>query len=662
MCSPEIQRAIRKGLRPLAVEAPLRLSQWAAAHFYLSAESSYQEKRWTAYPYQPAIMDCIGHDEIEEVIWQKPARVGYTKIILAAHGYFAHHKKRNQCIWQPTDEDADDYVKTEVDTMLRDVDAMREVFAGAAKDKSNTLRQKKFLGSLLHIRGGKAAKNYRRLSVDVGFIDEADGFDTDIEKEGSPVKLAAKRLEGATFPKLVVGSTPKIKGFSLVESQEQQCEARFQFYIPCPHCGVEHTLRWGGKDVPFGFKWTNSDPSAVRHLCEACGSLYSQAEYLSVWERGRWKTDDGVWIDPECVFRDADGNQVPVPRSVGFRLWTGYSPQASWAQIVRDFLSATAKAQAGDKSELKTFINTTLGETYEEEVEKTDDKWLKQRAESYPLRRVPRGGLVLVAGADVQGDRFEVTTWAFGRGEEMWCVDYAVIYANPADQREWAKLDDYLQGEFQHESGARLKIEAAAVDTGGHYTHQAYVFCRERKGRHIYAIKGDTKEASPVKGRSSLVDVNHQGKTIKKGVRLWLVGTDTAKDLLAGRLSVETPGPGYVHFSRELPDEFYLQLTAEARTTRNGRSVWLKLRQRNEVLDCTVYALFAAHARELHRFTDKMWERLEQAVQPVTPDMFTLPVANVEPPAEPLREVMQARRAARTAPRRRTGFVHQYTG
>lgn len=37
-------------------------------------------------------------------------------------------------------------------------------------------------------------------------------FDHDIEKEGSPLVLGDKRIEGSTFPKSIRGSTPKIRG------------------------------------------------------------------------------------------------------------------------------------------------------------------------------------------------------------------------------------------------------------------------------------------------------------------------------------------------------------------------------------------------------------------------------------------------------------------
>ena len=641
----EINAALRRGLRPLEAPMPMRLSQWMAEHFYLSEESSYEQGRWEAFPYQVAIADCIGHDEISHVTWRKSARTGYTKIFLAALGYFAEHKRRNQVVFQPTDGDRDDFVGTELEPMLRDVRVMRRIFPKFnRKSKSNTLKRKQFLGCQLHLRGGNSAGNYRRLTVDCVYYDETDGFARDVDKEGDPFFLGDKRIEGATFPKSVAGSTPKLKGFSLIEDREQQADARFQYFIRCPHCDEEHTLDWGGKEAPHGLKWVDNDPETVVHVCPHCGVRITQAEYLAAW-KGRWKAIDGaragLWIDEsdpmQLRFRNAADEEVQPPKHVAFFCWTAYSPQATWVGIVRDWLAAAKKAEAGELSAVKTFVNTTRGETYEEEVEKTDASQLALRGKhGHQLRIVPRGAVKLAIGVDVQGDRWELVVWGFGRGEEMWVVDDLVIYGNPADQREWdLKLDPAIKATYRHVCGVEMSADAVAIDTGGHFTHQCYVFVRNRPNQNLYAVRGETRMGRPIKSASVLVDVNERGKTIRKGVRLWHVGTDTAKDLLYGRLQVNQPGPGYVHFARELTAEFYDQLTAESRmlvkTGRGEEHRWLKpAGKRNEKLDCTVYALFCAQMLGLHALSDKLWARLEAGLEP---DLFAAPMAIESAPA-----------------------------
>lgn len=618
--------AVIAGLQPLRAEKPMTLSQWAEQHFRLSAESSQQRGAWEPFPFQPGWMDAFSNDDIEEVTVRKAKRVGYTKTLVAFIAYNAAHRRRNQAIWQPTDDDRDSFVKAEVDPMLRDVAAMRPVLLGGKED---TLKLKQFLGSVLHTLGGKAARAYRRITVPVAMLDEASAFDLIVEKSIDPVEGARGRLEGAAHPKLIVGSTPRNKGADHIENREQHAGARLDYHITCPHCQAEHPLLWGGKDVAHGIKWDHGDPATVRHVCPHCRGAISQAQYLELYHHGVWVSECGGYrYGQDRRWSGPDGADVKPPRHVAFRIWTAYSPQRAWSDVVREFIEAHAAAKAGNNGPMIIFKNETLGELWEDTFEQADQHALQRRAEAYRLRTVPYGGLVLVAGIDTQDDRWEVAVWAIGRGEEMWAVDYAVIPGNPADEREWeAKLDPFLDGLYQHASGRPLRIEAAAVDTGGHFTHQAYNYCRLRERRRVYAIKGDAQPGKPVKGKASVQDVNWRGKVLKRGVRLWHVGTDTAKDLLYGRLMVTQPGPGYVHFSSDLPASWYDGLTAESRvpqrTARGLEYRWVNAkRRRNEPLDCTVYAIFCTHALGLHTRTEREWDRLEQAVQPATGDLW----------------------------------------
>jgi phage terminase large subunit GpA-like protein len=645
---PELRRSVlakmQAGMTPMKTAPPMSLSRWAAEHFVLSAESSHQQGRWEAYPFQRGWMDAFSNDDIEEVTVRKAKRVGYTKTLLAFIAYNAAHRRRKQALWQPTDDDRDSFVKSEIDPMLRDVAAMKPVILGGKED---TLKLKQFLGSVLHTLGGKAARAYRRITVAVSMLDEASAFDLVVEKSIDPIEGARGRLEGAPFPKLIAGSTPRIKGIDHIETRENNADALMRYVVACPHCQAEHPLVWGGAKVAHGFKWDGADKATVRHVCPHCHGEMTQGDYLRIWGEGCWVSGCGAWrYGQDGQWRNLHGEPTRPPRHVAFHIWTAYSPQRAWPDIVREFLEATAKSKAGENGPLITFINETLGELWEETFERADEHALLRRAEDYRRFTVPFGGLVLVTGIDVQDDRFEAVTWAIGRGEEMWAVDYSVIYGNPADEREWEeKLDPYLATVFQHASGQGLRIEAAAIDTGGHFTHQAYNYCRTRERRRVFAVRGDSQPTKQVKGKATVQDVNWRGKVLKRGVRLWYVGTDTAKDLIYGRLLVTHPGAGYVHFTKDLPPEFYHQLTAESRVPqRTNRGIeyrWVNTkRARNEVLDCTVYALFCTHALNLHLRTDREWKRLEEAVQPANADLFATPppiqASSPAPPAAPM--------------------------
>lgn len=648
--------AIVRGMAPMRAEPPLSLSAWSESNFYLSAENSHAQGRWEAYPFQRGWMDAFSNDAIAEVTVRKSKRVGYTKTLLAFIAYNAAHRRRKQALWQPTDDDRDSFVKTEIDPMLRDVAAMRPVLLSGKED---TLKLKQFAGSVLHTLGGKAARAFRRITVAVAMLDEASAFDLVVEKSIDPIEGARGRLEGAAFPKLIAGSTPRVKGIDHIETREANADARMRYHIACRHCGVEHPLMWGGKDVRYGIKGggLGGDMGPVRHVCPHCHESISQGEYLRVWGEGAWVSDCGGFrYGQDATWRRADGEPCKPPRHVAFHVWAAYSPQREWADIVREFLEANTKAKEGQNGPLITFLNETLGELWEEKFERADEHALQRRAEDYQRFTVPLGGLVLVTGIDTQDDRWEAVTWAVGRGEEMWCVDYSVIYGNPADEREWEeKLDPYLATEFRHASGQLLRIDAAGIDTGGHFTHQAYNYCRTRERRRIFALKGDNQPGKMVKGKATMQDVNWRGKVLKRGVRLWFVGTDTAKDLIYGRLQVTQPGPGYVHFTKELPATFYTGLTAESRvpfkTHRGYEYRWVNPKgARNEPLDCTVYAIWCTHQMALHLRTEREWDRIEQAVQPRVADLFAQtavaagPASVPPPPAKrPIRGRMTSR-------------------
>ena len=105
--SLDVEDVWRKGIAEFGQPDPISYPAWAEKHFYLSRESSYGESRWKAWPFQLAIMACMANDDIEEVDVEKSARVGYTKMFLGLICYNAHHRRRNQAVWQPTDDDRD---------------------------------------------------------------------------------------------------------------------------------------------------------------------------------------------------------------------------------------------------------------------------------------------------------------------------------------------------------------------------------------------------------------------------------------------------------------------------------------------------------------------------------------------------------------------------
>ena len=581
--------AVGIGLIGMSRPLPLTAVEWADENFYLSAESSYIEGRWETLPVQVAILNAMGNDEIPVVNLVKSARVGYSQMIKAATGYMLEHKKRNQIIFQPTDASAASFMKSHIEAMIRDVPVVKKLAPWAGKKhRDNTQDAKRFSNSKqLWCLGGTAAKNYREKSPDTVFYDELAAFPHDVEKEGSPTFLGDKRVEGSVFPKSVRGSTPKIAGECQIDRAASESDVRLRYHVPCPLCGEAQYLKWGGREAEFGLKWdADTGPESVQYLCEQCAGFAGYADWMGQMINGWWVcTETGIRTRDGMEWFDETRQPIDPPENVTFYIWTAYSPFTTWERIVKDFLKAK-----NDPGKLKTFVNTTLGETWQEGGEKVEPGTLYARREYYAAK-VPAGGLVLTCAVDTQDDRLEAEVQAWGQGDENWRVDFQIFHGDPAKPVIWKELDIYLQETFEHEYGYKMKIAAAFVDSGGHFTTEVYKFCKGKGGRRIFAIKGRGGIGYPIIGRPSRAN--------KEKVKLFTVGVDTAKELVHARLKVLEPGPAYCHFpvNHMFDEEYFNQLTAEERRTRYVKGFpvkeWFKTRARNEAFDLAVYNLAA---------------------------------------------------------------------
>ena len=638
-----INAAVSLGMGSLRAEPPQNLSDWAEDHFKLAGESSHQKGAWESWPFQIGWMDAFSNDDIEHVDVQKSKRVGYTKTVAAFVAYNIAHRRRKQAVWQPTDDDRDSFVKSEIDPVLAGVAAVRAARRAKATGAKDTIQLKSFRDSVAHFLGGKAARAYRRITVAVAILDEWSGFDQQVEKSSDPGTLAKGRLEGAPYPKFVGGSTPRIKGLCHVERSRLNADADMRYHIRCPHCGDEHALTWGGKDAPHGMKWTRGDPETVRHVCPHCGGEIRQGDYLRAWH-GTWvciKT--GIRYGQDRTWRSASGEAIRPPRHVAFQIWSGYSPQRSWADIVREFEQAVTAVSTGDVGPMQGFVNETLGETWEIVGDRAEENALQARAEPFPLKTVPIGALVLTAGIDVQGSRWEIDVWGWARGLESWTVDHHVIEGNPADERDWEPVTQYLMQRYPQAWGSgTIGIDAVSIDSG-HHTQAVYNWVRAMRGKlNVVAVKGSSEAGKPIVCAATPQEVNWRGQRWPNGISLFPIGVDTAKDLLHGQLETTDPGPGYVHFSSGLSREWFEQLTAEQRilvkTPTGEQYRWVKRRARNEVLDCRNYAAHAAHRLSLHKRSDAWWKKLEKVIQPDRPESVEVAeVPKVAPKPEPVK-------------------------
>jgi phage terminase large subunit GpA-like protein len=559
----------------LAPEPMLTVSAWADEHRQLSSTASSEPGRWRTArtPYLREIMDCLSPSHAaERVVFMKGAQVGGTECGNNWIGYVIHRAPGPMLMVQPTVEVAKRVSKQRLAPMIDSTPVLRErVAESRSRDSGNTVQVKEFEGGVLIITGANSGAGLRSMPIRFLFMDEVDEYPGDVDGQGDPVALAEKRTETFARRKVLLTSTPTIKGLSRIEREFLDSDQR-RYFLPCPECGHVDYLAWRDP-AHHRIEWEEREPETAHMVCVACGARVEERNKTAMLERGEWR--------PTAA---GDG------RTVGFHLSALYSPLGwkSWAQCAAEFLRAKE-----DPFRLKTWVNTVLGETWEERGDSVAAGSLAARLEHYPAE-VPTGVGVLVAAVDVQGDRLEAVVKGYGADEESWLIAFTQLHGDPAREPVWHELDRFLSQEFEHESGQKLRIQRTVIDSGGAHTEHVYRYCKARNaaGRGVYPVKGGTIAGRPLLERPS----QHN----RYRVPLFVLCVDTGKEIVFSRLLISSPGAGYLHLPDWVDAEYLAQLTAEKAIRKyvKGRGAvreWVKLRERNEALDLEVYSLAALY-------------------------------------------------------------------
>lgn len=621
----------------LAVPPIMQCSAWADRFRRIAKGPERGPWRTSRTPYLREPMDCTDPDHpAQRVVMQFATQLGKSEVIYNAVFKRIHISPMDMMMAQPTLQDAKDHSSQRFSQTVRVMEHVKSRIAETrSRDETNTLFTKEIAegSATLFFSGANSARSLASKPLGFAACDEIDGYPLDVDGEGDPLGLIWERMSNFPNRKLLLCSTPTTKDFSRIETEYLASDRR-RYWVPCPHCLGIQVLEWGA-DKEHGIKWLKTAdgearPETAVYVCCHCGAAIDEHHKTAMLEAGQW-------------IADMPGAQQG--KVAGFHLNKLYSPLGwkSWPMLVAEWQKARDTARAGDVTKLKTFINTSLAETWEEQGDKTSDHELRKRAEDIPVRVVTHG-CVMTGGVDVQGDRVESYLWSWGRGLERQLVDRQVFYGDPALPESepgspWAALTEYRHTPVLHAAGAEVPVLAWMVDSGGHHTQAVYTYARAHQRERVMAVKGQSQAGKSIVGKPTDQEINWRGQKLKRGVKLWPVGADTAKTEIYGRLRTPSPGPGYVHLSRHLPGEVFEQLTAERLVTRyvkgHAKLEWVKpAGRRNEALDCAVYALAGAYWAGIDRWRDGDWAKHE-ARYVIAVELAEESTAEIAAPAAP---------------------------
>lgn len=544
-------------------------------------------------PFYREMAECLSdHSPYKYVAFQKPSQVGATEFGVNFILYYLDQHPCGILFLEPTDTVSKRMVKQRIDPAILECPRLLEkVHIAKRTNGSFSVTEKSVPGGFLVCGGASSASQLRSMTYRILAADEVDGWESDLAGEGDPLLLAERGTRTYTHDKKIfICSTPTLESTSRIRHHFILGDQRY-YHIPCPLCGTYQKLYWKNEEGRYGLTWKKGDFKTAQYVCEHCDRPFAEKHKIEFLEAGTWIKENP----------DAD------PLRASFFLNALYSPFGwySWADMAEKFETSKDNVEM-----LKVFVNQDLGECWSEAGVVPDWSQLYRQREDYDIGTVPSGGLVLTAGVDVQQDRIEVEVVAWGPDMESWSVDFQVIAGSTSTERPWNDLRRVLDKSYPSEDGFDIPISIMAVDSGFD-TQRVYQWCQGQS--RVIAVKGFQKQDSVV-GIPTLQDVSRGGKKIARGIKLWKVGTDTAKQEIYNFLLQDPKSPkqyGRSHFPGYDEDHFK-SLTAEQRQAKRNKQGhlqhdWVVLYNRNEKLDCRVYALAAAQQYGLRRWVDKDW-------------------------------------------------------
>lgn len=630
-------------------------TEWADNYRYLAAESSALPGKYSSKltPWVVGMHAALDDPQTHKVVCMKSAQVAWTDGVIL--NWLARIIDIDPSpvigLFSKTDA-AREFGQEKLAPMVTATPRLQnKLDVETSRKDGNRALFKKFPGGFLKLVGSNSPSNVKSTPSPRAFVEEPDDAALNVGKQGDSIKLLEERLKTYARRMLVFGGTPSLEGLSTIGDAYKNSDQR-KFMVPCHDCGESHALAWENvkwdEDPNITHEiYGHARPETAIYACPHCGSVWTDHLKNRNVRQATWQAT--------AEFRGV----------AGFYINELYSPfpGSTLARLVERFLEAQQSLDSGDETDMIVFVNSALGLPYEYKSDAPEADEMRELAMSYTEMVAPNGGLIITAGVDVQHDRFAVIIRAHGRDQESWLLFWGEISGNTTDRKDpvWDELEKRLFSPIKHESGAQLRLSALSIDSSDGVTSEnVYDWVRAMKKKHksveIMAVKGSSndygdKEIFSRPKPSIDTKGKRNTKASKYGLQPFIVGTHKAKDEIHRRLKLEGRGPDRFHFYESVRVDYFDQLLAEVKAPHpriRKKMVWqLRAGQRNEALDCEVYAMHAARAVKVHLMNSARWDGIERRIKQA--DLFA-----AEKPAEQEKPETTKPKSP-TTPRRRTG-------
>lgn len=597
---------------------PILPSTWAKENLIVpDGPQAGQPWDMSLTPYIIEPLDFMGPDSpVNEIAAMKGVQTGFTTLLIAMLGHSIDRDPCRMMLIQPTDSALSDFNREKLQPAIEGSKALNARVSPQTSRSStgSTTYSKKYPGGSLTMAIASSAADLRSKTIKKMLRDEIDEYPDDLDGQGNPLEISDGRLTSflaqGDWKKADI-STPTIKGGSNIERRYLAGDQR-RWTVCCPHCAEEFVFEFGPH-----FRFEKTVPHKAHYIAPCCGSVIEAHEKVGLVRKGRWI--------------------ATAPRAGAFPSYhfdTLSSPFVPW-----DHIAKLAVDAGDDPIKLKSFTNLWLGLPYEIRGDAPDHEKLMSRRADWKKMLLPEWGLIVTIAADVQtnGIYYEVLAHGPDRLTLVIDADFLPGSTEGHDAGAFAALGEIYSRVWRNPWGGARQADAFAIDSGFR-THVVYAWVRSRPFAH--AVKGADGWGRPAIGMPQTVDLAQDGRKIKNGAEVRLVGTWSLKaafyeDLRKEEASGTYPG-GFCHFGWWLEERYFRQITSEYLASEKfkgrERRFW-KVRggSENHFLDCRIYNLAMGEMLGLSRMTQDDWRDLaKQRGAPIDVDLFT-PVKLAEP-------------------------------
>lgn len=513
----------------------------------------------------------------------------------------------------PTKSNIDGVIEPRITQMLR---SAPQLWAKTEKGRRAHKLVKRIAGVSLRLAWAGSPTELASQPAHTVLVDEVDRMDP-IPGEGDAVTLAEARI--ATYPdgRLIITSTPTegnvevekhpetgLEHWKMAENKDLlstvwklfQEGTRYEWAVPCPHCGDYFVPRF--RQLWWPDKATAQQAKReARLICAACGVQIADSARAQMNARG-------VYLAPgQRVIEGTVVGGIPESDTASFWVSGIMSPWRSLGALASSWVRAVA---SGDQGRIRAVINTGFGEPFAFRGEAPPADAVRACIGTYTQGQLPVGIKALTSGVDVQKKRLVYAVRGWGYGMESWLIDYGEIWGDTAEPQVWSDLEQLLERDFGGgKAGKPLRIRRMGIDSGyrpgdkwRRPDNLIYDFCLQH--RRALPTKGRDRLIKPL--QPSLIDVTYRGQTHKQGLQLWHLDSDYFKSWVQNALTVAEHQPRRFWVPQDITDDYCMQLTSEARVPKpSGLAVWVKIRSENHFLDCEAINVAMAQSLGFHR-------------------------------------------------------------